>query len=80
MKYNWEQKDWRKFTYNKDVIEAYITIFSEKLGIAKGGLSFLDAKQHKDTLVDILVAEAIKTSEIEGEFLSRKDVVSSIKK
>jgi len=80
MKYNWQQKDWRDFSYNKDVVEAYQNIFSEKLGIAKGGLTFLDTKQHQDTLVDILVAEAIKTSEIEGEFLSRKDVVSSIKK
>jgi Fic family protein len=80
MKYNWEQEDWRKFTYNKDKVEVYYNVFSEKLGIAKGGLAFLDEKQHADTLVDILVSEAIKTSEIEGEFLSRKDVISSIKK
>jgi Fic family protein len=30
--------------------------------------------------VDILLSEAIKTSEIEGEFLSRVDVMSSLKK
>jgi Fic family protein len=33
-----------------------------------------------ETVVDMMVAEAIKTSEIEGEYLSRKDVLSSIKK
>ncbi len=32
-----------------------------------------------DTMLDILVAEAIKTSEIEGEYLSRRDVMSSIR-
>ncbi|PCJ81260.1 MAG: hypothetical protein COA49_05985 [Bacteroidetes bacterium] len=64
MKYNWEQSDWRKFTYDEDKNEEYYNVFSEKLGIAKGGLSFLDEKQHSDTLVDILVSEAIKTSEI----------------
>jgi hypothetical protein len=32
-----------------------------------------------DTLVNVMVAEAIKTSAIEGEYLSRPDVVSSIR-
>lgn len=31
-------------------------------------------------MIDIIVSEAIKTSEIEGEYLSRKDVMSSIRK
>jgi len=33
-----------------------------------------------ETLLEIMVVEAVRTSEIEGEFLSRKDVLSSIKK
>ena len=32
------------------------------------------------TLVEVMVNEAIKTSEIEGEYLSRQDVMSSIKR
>ncbi|MBA9076564.1 Fic family protein [Rufibacter quisquiliarum] len=32
-----------------------------------------------EAIIDIMVAEAIKTSEIEGEYLSRKDVASSIR-
>jgi Fic family protein len=33
-----------------------------------------------DAIIDIILAEAIKTSEIEGEYPSRKDVLSSIRK
>lgn len=33
----------------------------------------------QETLIEILVSEAIKTSEIEGEYLSREDVSSSIR-
>jgi len=33
-----------------------------------------------EAIIDMMVAEAIKTSEIEGEYLSRKDVLSSIRK
>jgi Fic family protein len=32
------------------------------------------------TVIDVMVAEAIKTSAIEGEYLSRKDVLASVKK
>jgi Fic family protein len=32
-----------------------------------------------EAIIDIMVAEAIKTSEIEGEYLSRPDVISSIR-
>jgi len=33
-----------------------------------------------EAIIDMMVAEAIKTSEIEGEYLSPKDVLSSIRK
>jgi len=79
MKYNWQQKDWTKFTYNNDVISEYLYVFTEKAGLSKGALSVLTKDQHNQTLIDALVSEAIKTSEIEGEFISRKDVLSSVK-
>ena len=33
-----------------------------------------------EVIIDLMVSEAIKTSEIEGEYLSRKEVLSSIRK
>jgi len=49
------------------------------MGLSKGSLNALSKKHKTQTLIEILVSEAIKISEIEGQFLSRKDVMSSIK-
>lgn len=78
--YNWQQKDWRQFTYDQQKIEQYVALFSEKIGMSKGILSVLSKEQRSETIIDALVLEALKTSEIEGEYLSRKDLISSIKK
>ena len=80
MKYNWQQKDWKQFSYDTNRLEEVIYEFSGKVGHSKGVLSVLTEEQHTQTLLDVLVSEAIKTSEIEGEYLSRKDVMSSVKK
>ena len=79
MKYNWQQKDWRIFSYKLDVLEDSLYEFFQKVGRIKGIVKTLSTAHHTQTLIDILVAEAIKTSEIEGEYLSRKDVMSSVR-
>ncbi len=79
MKYNWQQKDWTKFRYNIKELEDKLYVFAEKTGQVKGITKGLSKHYHTQTLVDMLVSEAIKTSEIEGEFLSRKDVMSSVR-
>lgn len=48
------------------------------MGQANGLLLGLPESEQKQSLLEIMVAEAIKTSEIEGEYLSRQDVFSSI--
>lgn len=55
-------------------------IFSEKVGRVSGILEGLPEETKQDVIVDIILAEAIKTSEIEGEYPNRKDVLSSIRK
>lgn len=79
MNYNWQQPDWTEFKYDLKQLEKYLYLFSEKLGLSKGYLNTLSKEHKTQHLIEILVSEAIKTSEIEGEFLSRKDVMSSIK-
>jgi hypothetical protein len=44
-----------------------------------GVLKAFPEETQMETIIDIIVSEALKTSEIEGEYLSRKDVMSSIK-
>ncbi|MES2387090.1 MAG: DUF4172 domain-containing protein [Bacteroidota bacterium] len=54
--------------------------FAEKTGSIQGKLQALPADIKTDSIIDMIVAEAVKTSEIEGEFLSRQDVLSSVRK
>lgn len=79
-KYNWQQSTWRQFTYDPQVAEDLLLQFAEKVGRVSGILEALPEETRQDIVVDIILAEAMKTSEIEGEFPNRKDVLSSIRK
>jgi len=79
MKYNWQQADWPNFRYNPQELEPLILEFSEKIGRIGGLLDALPDGILTDTLIGIMVSEAIKTSEIEGEYLRRPDVMSSLR-
>ncbi|HXI01448.1 MAG TPA: Fic family protein [Sphingobacteriaceae bacterium] len=79
MTYNWQQKDGPNFTYDLTKVEEKLYLFSEKTGAVSGVLKTLPADTQLSAIIDTMVAEAIKTSEIEGEYLSRNDVMSSIR-
>jgi Fic family protein len=79
MKYNWQQADWPNFHYSTDGIQHLILPFSEKTGRIDGLLAALPEPTQTETIIDLMASEAIKSSEIEGEMLSRPDVMSSIK-
>jgi Fic family protein len=78
--YNWQQQDWPQFRYSLESVEDELLKFAEKVGRVSGILDTLTDETRNDAIVDIILAEAIKTSEIEGEFPNRKDVLSSIRK
>jgi len=79
MKYNWQQSDWRTFMFSLEAIEDILYVFVEKAGHLKGLLQAMPKKSQEEALIEILVSEALKTSEIENEYLSREDVTSSIR-
>jgi Fic family protein len=79
MKYNWQQSDWPEFRYDLSGIEQDLIAYQQKLGKLHGLVSALSAESLSDTIVDLMVMEAINTSEIEGEVYSRIDVMSSVK-
>ncbi|GJL62143.1 MAG: cell division protein Fic [Nitrospirales bacterium] len=80
MAYNWEQEDWPDFQYDLTDIEDILLAFAEKTGLTSGMLKGLPEDMQTETVIEMMVSEAVKTSEIEGEILSRKDVMSSIRK
>ncbi len=79
-RYNWQQPDWPDFRYSLAGVEDKVLIFSEKAGRVSGILEVLPEDNRQDPIIDILLTEAIKTPEIEGEFPDRKDLLSSIRK
>ena len=80
MTYFWETDDWPNFTYElDDSCEKNLYAFAQHAGRVGGLVEGLDDKDQSETLVQMMVAEAIKTSEIEGEYLSRQDVISSVR-
>lgn len=77
--YNWQQSDWPHFRYDlSDLYESLLSI-SEKMGSISGQLNHIAKNLQTETIIDFLVEEAVKTSEIEGEYISRLDIRSSIK-
>jgi Fic family protein len=78
MSYNWEQSDWPNFTYKATELEGLVLAFTEKVGRLGGLLDAMPQNLQSETLINLMVSEAIKTSEIEGEHLRRHDVLSSI--
>lgn len=79
MEYNWQQPDWPNFTYDLKGIEDVLFSFAERAGRVGGLLEGLPESAQTETMIAMMVAEAIKTSEIEGEYLNRQDVMSSIR-
>lgn len=78
--WNWMLKDWPNFSYDEKALEALEYQFSEKSGTVFGVLKHIRKDSKDDFLVEVLSDEAMKTSEIEGEYLNRDSVRSSIKK
>lgn len=80
MKYNWQLANWTKFTFDDAVIDTLCMEFALETGELKGLVDSLSSEIQQETILQFMISEAIKTSEIEGEFFSRQDVMSSIKK
>lgn len=79
MTYNWQQKDWPEFRYDLSGLEDVLFSLAEKTGHVSGVLKGMPETMQTEAIIDLMVTEAVKTSEIEGEYISREDVMSSIR-
>lgn len=80
MRYNWQQQDWPNFHYRVHEIEELLFFYLQHAGKLEGALRSLREVEREESISELLISEAIKTSEIEGEFINRADVASSIRK
>lgn len=78
--WNWQKKKWPNFSYNKDALTTLELRFSQNSGTVLGAFKHVNEKEKEQLIIEILSNEALKTSEIEGEYLDRDSIQSSIKK
>lgn len=79
MIYNWQLPDWPNFKFKLEDLEDKLYAFAEEVGLVNGLLRATNQDLHDEILIQTILIEALKTSEIEDEYLSRQDVMSSIK-
>jgi Fic family protein len=78
MAYHWELADWPDFRYDEAEIAPAIAKFTYEAAQLIGAVAVLPGGIQLNAIAETLVQEAIKTSAVEGQFLSREDVMFSI--
>lgn len=79
MTYNWQQADWPDFRFDLSPVEDSLLAIASHAGKVSGLLAGLPPGLETEAVLDLMIAEAIESSAIEGEVLQRPDVVSSIR-
>ncbi|WP_342270293.1 Fic family protein [Rickettsia endosymbiont of Orchestes rusci] len=80
MIWNWQHKDWPNFKYDQKLIFELEKRFINNSGILLGSTKYLSESDQNNLIVMLASNEALNTSEIEGEYLNRDSVQSSIKR
>jgi Fic family protein len=78
--WNWQQPDWQTFTYQPEKLATFEAEFLKLAGLSLGMAIHLSADDKAELIVQLISNEAVKTAEIEGEWLDRASIQSSIKR
>jgi Fic family protein len=79
MGFNWQHPDWPEFRYDLSRLEERLLLLATRQGEIGGMLNALPGDLETESVLDIMVVEALKTSAIEGEMLSREEIRSSLR-
>lgn len=77
--WNWQRSDWPRFTYDSKVLETAEQTFLHNSGVLFGAYRHLTENNQSQLKIELISTEALKTSEIEGEYLDRNSLQSSIR-
>ncbi|WP_333877091.1 Fic family protein [Methylobacter sp.] len=80
MIWNWQQPDWPYFSYDKSLLDESEKQFLLGSGLVFGAFKHLNEGDKQQLTVELISNEALKTSEIEGEYLDRDSLQSSIRR
>jgi len=77
--YSWQSPEWPNFQFDLGQIQAILYDYAIEAGRVAGGMNQVSSLNRSEAVLDLMVDEAIRSSQIEGENLDREDVRSSIK-
>jgi Fic family protein len=80
MRWNWQQTDWPRFTWDESCLAKAEERFLLGGGQFLGTVKHMASEDRDQIAVEAMSNEAITTSEIEGELLDRDSVQSSIRR
>lgn len=75
----WKHPDWPRFTYRTEGLQETLYAYAAEANALAGRLIGVGEDEKSDALIDLMVTEAVRTSQIEGEHFDRDDVRSSIR-
>ncbi len=79
MKGNWQNADWPNFRYDAGCLVELEQKFLRSAGEVIDAARHFNDDDSNQLRIELLSHEAVKTSEIEGEFLDRISVQSSLR-
>lgn len=80
MIWNWQAKTWPNWAYDAAALAAQEQAYLLGAGKLVGAWSHLSGESQREVSVELLTDEAMKTSAIEGEYLDRASVQSSMRR
>ncbi len=80
MNWIWEHQDWPNFIYDGEAVAGLEARFLQQSGVAIGALKHIASNEKSELVVELISTEALKTSEIEGEYFNRNSVQASIRR
>ncbi|MFB1490262.1 MULTISPECIES: Fic family protein [unclassified Thiocapsa] len=78
MVWNWQHSDWPDFAYDSARLAALEARLLHESGLLFGAFAHLDDSEQQALTVDLIGDEALMTARIEGEYLDRDSLQSSL--
>ncbi len=79
MEWNWQHPDWPNFQWDARELARSEAVFLEEAGVIVGSAKHLREADREALTVETMTSDAVDTSRIEGEYLDRESVQSSIR-
>ena len=80
MIWNWQKQDWPCFRFDGEALAPFEARFLTQGGILIGSARHVSESERDNLTIEIMSAEALKTSAIEGEILERDSLQSSLRR